>query len=873
MATSGMENVGREPRSTIKDVFNFVPHGHEKALKHAFYNVAALLFVLFSCGAAISVYFVLEAFLRPLLWAVLCGTVLYPFKYRLSKFVREWLRGLRDSGTPMVVGTITIPIKFLDWTSDSLGEFISRRTKILTGVAIGLPVCFLLCYFMDTVYRFLEWFAFFLYEVLGYFSAIWVWTLVIAYLLTVIFWWNPASEPILRALSLPVWIALLFHLVTIAGDYRVFIFVLVVALLITGVVSDMKEANQQDSILGSSWKFIKKTVTNASSSLFSGPGDASPSSNPNSSQETEEDDSRESSPVTLTTEPEPEQHIEVEKLENVPETQTDSTRAKEHLETPRRTLSWKKTKRKKGKKLSDRYFIALIWACVLVRLWMHIWIVQLLPLLFIFWLLKKGAQYLNLWHLTGCKMKTCWKHVSEVVGRREQVLMPKPIKGLGRLLQRGDAKFISVIEDSLDKIITIFIILLLLVTTICVSFLLAMQVQAESMQLIMVSSNLLNSTIANQPDLIKWFPESVDMQKVVDSTLNNAYLYGREWIASKLNSALSGMEVDKTEIQKEILTVWDRVYEEWVKKNISTQTNVKLGSVFSPWNSLYTSFSKIEGLESQVTNLISVIRDNIGTLLSVLDSVWIVLKGNINLALTVVTTTLSLLLGGGTALFNFFVSMIVFITTLFYLLSFSGEQYKPAQWFASLTPSIGGAGPNKLGLAVEEAIRGVFGASIKMAAFYGLYTWLTHTIFDVKIVFIPSALAAFLGAVPFLGTYWAAVPGVIDLLVQGESVLAFLLIFCQFLPTYVVDTAIYADITGGGHPYLTGLAVVGGIYCVGLEGALIGPILLCCLLVAFNVYSSMMKETPTTPDSDGLSATRVSSESSKHYLRRGHSIM
>lgn len=54
-----------------------------------------------------------------------------------------------------------------------------------------------------------------------------------------------------------------------------------------------------------------------------------------------------------------------------------------------------------------------------------------------------------------------------------------------------------------------------------------------------------------------------------------------------------------------------------------------------------------------------------------------------------------------------------------------------------------------------------------------------------------------LAAIPIFGTYFAAVPGALELwLVHNEELFAILLIILHFLPTYVVDIAIYSEITG-----------------------------------------------------------------------------
>ncbi|MPC37418.1 Transmembrane protein 245 [Portunus trituberculatus] len=340
-----------------------------------------------------------------------------------------------------------------------------------------------------------------------------------------------------------------------------------------------------------------------------------------------------------------------------------------------------------------------------------------------------------------------------------------------------------------------------------------------------------------------------------------------------------------------VVELWDRVYQAWVVAHpqaVSPGPVVTSEAVAMSFDSLMEGLKHSPGVSLSLVS--EVVGDNLGTVMSVLESVWGLLLGNLSLAISALTAVASLLLGGSLSILNALISVVVFMSSLFYVLSASGSVYKPVAVIVNLAPgqmtqcqhthpalalsmhldhnhtTFTDAQLNtsiapitlilhiqlpvppqclptpSLGKAVEDAVNGVFIASLKMGAFYGMWTWLLHSLFSVNIVYIPSVLGAVFGAVPLVGTYWAAFPGALELFWHRESPwLAGFLLVAQLLPMSCVDTAIYADIKGGSHPYLTGLAIAGGVFYWGVQGAILGPLLLCILKVATNMYSTLIQ--------------------------------
>lgn len=106
----------------------------------ACYNAAAMVFVFITGCVILAVYYVLEPFLYSLLWAVLVGTVLHPFKHICTSEITQWLHSIKKSGWPLSLGAVFIPLFVFNWLSEKLESVVVGNVWTIAKLTLGALV-------------------------------------------------------------------------------------------------------------------------------------------------------------------------------------------------------------------------------------------------------------------------------------------------------------------------------------------------------------------------------------------------------------------------------------------------------------------------------------------------------------------------------------------------------------------------------------------------------------------------------------------------------------------------------------------------------------------------------------------------------------
>lgn len=326
-----------------------------------------------------------------------------------------------------------------------------------------------------------------------------------------------------------------------------------------------------------------------------------------------------------------------------------------------------------------------------------------------------------------------------------------------------------------------------------------------------------------------------------------------------IDSALNGTNEDQAvKLKAQIISLFDRLVQSYM--DLNNNDNQEYGprvtseSVFDTLNEIFSS-------SGGYSSLIAWAKSNLGTMKEISDSVLSIIMTNLSLVFSVLATFFGVIIGSGHVMLSLLFNTIIFFTTLYYLLQASHDRFVLMNMNTSNSP-LG----LRLAEALESSVSSVLFATLKLSLFHGLFTWLTHTLFGAHVVYLPAFISSLLAMAPFLETYWCSIPAFLDLwLSQDRFYLGLVLVAIHFIIPPNFNVVIHSEIQGSGHPYLTGLSIAGGIYVLSLEGAIVGPLLLCILIVLYDVtINSLASPTSTnfTRQSSSEESNMIASPSS-----------
>jgi hypothetical protein len=372
----------------VERVISLLPRGHEEAMKQAFYNVAAIFLFILMAGATMAVYFILEPFMKPLLWAILIGSILHPIKQKSAVATCNWLSQLQEENTLLIFGFLSVPLQVVNMSAEWMGTTLVSNLKSILILTVSFPLVHIIKQyysFSDLVY---------MYE----------------HVATVIQCISLSTESLFQPVISTCFLGLVGMFITIIGHQRLdisvmfgwvlfFIFVLIslgswsivviVPLLILITVA---------LAIHMGWLFdeIPNTTT----------------SNNNPCKILENDE------IAL--------NVSTPKLQNSLTRLMRShiiASAISSLTTP---TPIEDTTLKSSS--SNRYILRALWACLAVQLWRHMWLLHFVPIPLVYFIVKAWGSYFSIWSFLAFHKSKLIDYVSRCFTDYKDQVFPKPLQ-------------------------------------------------------------------------------------------------------------------------------------------------------------------------------------------------------------------------------------------------------------------------------------------------------------------------------------------------------------------------------------------------------------------------------------------------------------
>lgn len=608
-----------------------------REIKGTIYNIG----VIFGIASLVAFTFVLLPFLKPLLWAVLLGAVVYPFKRKVSEIMNSWFTDLEARDGNIFLNVLVIPVRTMDSLGDSFVTFVTEHKKILIGTAISLTSVKFVYEYAPRRIMCWTWRSFMFIHtqitaLLSGLSATIVLGFCIAYLTTVILLWKNSNQSKFMIAGQSLWVLLLAYGCSFLGPLQVPVFLALIGYGIAGFIFSYRNCaseNTSDNVE----ETINKSITEKLRDYI---------------RDQHKQQRRRKSTI----------HVTTTTSDPVTDSFTGGDTKRDHLNLPLNAQESRNDDpphddtcsgdddEDTNLLTSDMFFKVLLYSCAATVLFKNPWllVISVVPVFLHF--LKQILQSTGAWDLFAGKVKDTQTTIETWATERYSAILPVCLPGVLELNKKIHNALRDNIKSSIDLISSILVIVLMLLIVVSLGIFFAAQIYSEGFQVAQLGHEVVQKAFVHRPELKNFLPENS-----FDNLVDNAHKYGRNTIETYIDGILQEAEKEQAEkLKQQVLTTWDRLVQNMLERNGDDEEIVgpKMGY------GLKDSLEEIVDNTVVKEGIIAWAKSNVGMLRDVMDSVLIIVKSNIYLIASVLGSIFTVVLGGGVAVITFIVDTV-----------------------------------------------------------------------------------------------------------------------------------------------------------------------------------------------------------------------